>query len=133
MSIDVGKYRHYVEIRESARVKDAGGGFSEVWTVIDDSPNWFCSIAAASVRAMERIAGGGSAVISTATRIIEGRYHSGITTGMRLFEDSTDRVFAVTAVENVDSEGEITRVLAEEVVGAPAPVDNSWILEGWTL
>jgi len=131
VSLDVGKYSHYVEIRQLARTKSAGGGWLESATAIATNPNWFCSIQSATERAMERIGGGGSAVISTATRIIEGPYHSGITTAMQLFEDDSDRVFSVTAVENVDSEGEITRLICEEVLNAPAPVDAGWVQAGW--
>lgn len=131
MSIDVGRYSHYVEIRQLARTKDTGGGWHESATAIATNPNWFCSIHAASERAMERIAGGSTAVISTATRIIEGPYHSGITTAMQLVETATNRVFSVTSVENVNSEGEITRVIAEEVLNAPAPVDAGWVQAGW--
>lgn len=113
--MNVGNYRHYVSIQYVAsRTKDAGGGFTDNWAAIGTDPNWWCSIEAATERAMQRVAGGGAAVISTATRIIEGRYHSGITTAMRLVEGS--RVFKLTAVDNVQSEGEISRLLAEESV-----------------
>lgn len=130
MSIDIGKYDHYVEIRESARTKTPGGGWLSSWAAIATSPNWFCSIKSATERAMERIAAG-AVVLTSATRILEGPYHSGITTGMQLVEEDTDRVFSITAVENVDSAGEVTRVIAEEVLSAPAPVDSSWVQAGW--
>lgn len=112
--IDPGTLTHSVVVQSKARTKTAGGGWIEDWTAIGTSPNWFCSIEAATARAMERVAGGGAAVISSRTNILVGRYHSGLRTGMRLVEGA--RVFNVTSVDNVKNEDETTIVIAEEVV-----------------
>jgi head-tail adaptor len=112
--IDPGKLTHAVTIQSKTRTKEAGGGWTEVWANLSASPTWWCSIEAATVRAMERTAGGGAAVISSRTCILQGHYHSGIKTGMRMVEGA--RVFNVTGVDNDQSANEKTTVIAEEVV-----------------
>ncbi len=112
--IDPGKLTHAVTVQSKARQKTPSGGWTEAWTDLATSPIWWCSIESASQRAMERVAGGGTATVTDRTSILEGRYHSGIKTGMRLVEGS--RIFNVTTVDNVESNDESTRILADEVV-----------------
>lgn len=113
MTIDVRKYQHYGVVQDKARTKSAGG-WTEVWSAIGGQAGWFFAIETASSRAMERVAAGGAMKISTATRVLEGRYHPDITTDMRILEGS--KIFSVTAVENVGGRDEITRLVCEEVV-----------------
>lgn len=109
--MNVGDFRHSVRIQDLARTKVQGEGFSTSPADVTDS-EWWCSIESATAGKMERLAGPGS--LATATHILHGRYHEGITTRCRLVLGS--RVFAVQGVVNVNEADEITRVIAEEIV-----------------
>ncbi|HEX7770341.1 MAG TPA: head-tail adaptor protein [Dokdonella sp.] len=114
--IDPGELTHVVTVQSKVRTKTSGGGWTEDWTPLASASSWWCKIESASARAMERIAGGGAATVTDRTCVLEGRYHSGIKTGMRLVEANSGRVFNITSIDNVRSEDETSRILAEEVV-----------------
>src|SRR4026208_1417998 len=82
----IGEHRHLVVLRApGAPVPEGDGGFTQTWT--DLSPNtWYCSIKPATARDLERVAAG--TVISSASHIVEGRYHAGITTKTRIIFNS---------------------------------------------
>lgn len=108
----IGEHRHLVLLQApGAPVPDGDGGFTQTWT--DLSPNtWYCSIKPATARDLERVAAG--TVISSASHIVEGRYHAGITTKTRIIFNS--RTLTVTGVSNPEERNITTICTAEEVV-----------------
>lgn len=110
--MNAGDFRHALTVQTQTRTNTDGGGFTQAWAAIAESP-WWCAIEPATAGSMERLAAGGNALLAQATHIMHGRYHSGITTAHRLVEDS--RVFTVCGVQNVREDDRFTRVFAKEV------------------
>jgi head-tail adaptor len=73
---------------------------------------WQVSIEPATARDLERIAAG--TVLSTATHIVEGRFHAGVTTKTRMVYGG--RTFSITGVANVEERGIEMQLVAVEVV-----------------
>src|SRR5262245_10120030 len=76
-------------------------------------PTWWCSILPATARDLERTTAG--ATLTTATFILEGAYHAGITTQTRFTRDD-GRVLYANGVQNVEERDRLTRVFASELV-----------------
>jgi SPP1 family predicted phage head-tail adaptor len=102
----IGAYRHRVTLEQPGDpVPDGEGGYTETFAPLDP-PAWDCSIQAATVRDLERQIAG--TIQATATHLVRGRYHPGITTETRLLFEG--RQLAVQSVQNVE-ERDIETVL----------------------
>ena len=107
-----GTLRHVVTFQNpGAAVPDGDGGWTQAWTDLTPA-EWRVSIAPATARDLERVAAG--TVLSTASHLIRGRYHSGITTQTRMIFDG--RTFSITGVQNIDELGVEMALTAVEVV-----------------
>jgi head-tail adaptor len=111
MAVNAERYRHPVEPQTPTRTKSTDGGYTSTWAAVSGTP-WWCSIEDASEKVMERFAGAGT--LSTATHVLEGRYHSAITTKCRIVYGA--RTFSVRSVQNVNEADEVTRLGCEEVL-----------------
>jgi head-tail adaptor len=108
----VGSHRHVVSLANpGTAVPDGDGGYTQTPVPLDPA-EWHCSVMPATARDLERQAA--STVAATATHILTGRYHSGITTQTVVTFKS--RRFAVTGVSNPEERNIETVVLAVEVV-----------------
>jgi len=117
----IGAYRHRVTVETPhAPTPDGHGGYTESWAPADP-PLWDCAIAPATVRALERLTAGTS--LATASHIIRGRFHPGVTTAARIRLDETPaRVLLVVHVSNPDERDRETIALASELLTpTPAP------------
>jgi head-tail adaptor len=96
-------------------VPDGLGGYTEGYTPLVPA-TWYCASQAATARDLERQIAG--TVQATATHLVRGAYHPGITTETRLqFEG---RTFEVQSVQNVDERDvESVLVCAEIKYGSP--------------
>jgi len=90
----IGEYRHVVTFQTPTTGPDGDGGVTETWG--DLLPRWHVAIQPATVRDLERNAGG--AIVATATHIIRGRYRSDVTVAARMVFDG--RVFRITGIAN---------------------------------
>ena len=110
--MSIGAYRHVVSFQNpGAAVPNGDGGWTQSWT--DLSPaSWHVSIEPATARDLERVAAG--TVMSTATHIVKGRYHSGVTLETRMLFNG--RTFSITGKANVEERGLTMELLAVEVV-----------------
>ena len=110
--MSIGEHRHTVLFQNPGTpVADGDGGYTQVWS--DLSPaTWKVSIEPATARDLERIAAG--TVISTATHIVTGRFHPGVTTETRMVFNG--RLFSITGVANLEERGIAMELVAVEVV-----------------
>jgi head-tail adaptor len=92
-------------------VPDGAGGFTEAWTDLAP-PLWWCSMKPAAALDMERVVGG-VAVSTTATHIVQGPYHPGITPATRLLLGA--RVLQVQSVQNDDGRNTDLTLVCSEV------------------
>lgn len=108
----IGEYRHMVTFQSpGAPVSDGDGGWTQTWTDLDPA-TWHVSIEPATARDLERVAAG--TVLSTASHIVKGRYHSGVTLQTRmLFQD---RAFSITGKANMQERSITMELTAVEVV-----------------
>ena len=108
----IGRYRHRVTLATpSDPVPDPDGGWMETWIPLTPA-TWDCAIAPATARSLESI--GSGAVLATATHVIKGRYHAGITTQTRV--TYRGRVLSVLFVANRDERDIETDCVCAEVV-----------------
>lgn len=108
----VGRYRHRVTLAVPGDpVPDGEGGWTDTEIPLDPAV-WDCSIAPATARTLETI--GAGAILATATHVIKGRYHPGITTQTRV--TFRDRVLSVLFVANRDERDMETDLVCAEVV-----------------
>jgi SPP1 family predicted phage head-tail adaptor len=123
----IGQYRHVVTVQNPAPpIPDGEGGYTETWT--DAIPAlWDVRIAPLTARDLERLAP--NAVITSATAVIQGRYHDQITTMSRLLFEG--RIFILTGVSNPDERQIETMCLAVEVLGMPLIDNYQWTSKGW--
>jgi SPP1 family predicted phage head-tail adaptor len=92
-------------------VPDGDGGYTQSW--IDLSPAALSvRIAAPTARDLESL--GPGTVVSTATHVITGPFHSGVTTKTRITFNG--RLFQVIGVTNVEERGQEMVILANELV-----------------
>jgi len=108
----IGDYRHLVLFQTpGAPVPDGDGGFTQSWT--DLSPaTWHVSITPATTRDLERVSAG--TVLSTASHIVKGRYHAGVTTQTRMVFGG--RTFSITSKANLEERGIWMELVAVEIV-----------------
>lgn len=109
----VGTYRHRVRLQNPGPpIPDGDGGYTQSWTdltpaVVD------VSIQAATARSLEYLAVG--TVAASASHVVTGRWHPGVTTHTRVLFGS--RVLHVTGVGNVDERDvEMILMCQEQVV-----------------
>jgi head-tail adaptor len=108
----IGSHRHVVSLANpGTATPDGDGGYVQTPVPLDPS-EWHCSILPATAQDLERQAA--STVASTATHILTGRYHAGITTQTTVMFKT--RRFSVTGVSNPEERNIETVVLAVEMV-----------------
>lgn len=114
--MNVGDFRHAGTVQSPTRTADGRGGYTESWADVSGSPGspWWFSIESATAANMQRLAAGGEALQSSATHILHGRYHDGITTRTRIVEGA--RVFNVLGVQNIREDDMFTRAFVTEVI-----------------
>lgn len=112
----IGTYRHRVTVQNPGPpIPDGDGGYTEGW-LDADPPELDVSITPATARDLENLTAG--TVSATATHVIRGRYHSGITTATRLLFKG--RALGVLYVGNpLELDRELV-IVAAEVLNAPA-------------
>jgi head-tail adaptor len=108
----ISEYRHLVTFQNpGASIPDGDGGWTT--TFADLSPaQWYVSIEPATARDLERVAAG--TVLSTATHIVRGRYHPGVTLSSRMIFNG--RTFSITGKANVEERSIFMELVAVEVV-----------------
>ncbi|HZD62936.1 MAG TPA: head-tail adaptor protein, partial [Xanthobacteraceae bacterium] len=92
-----GDRRHLVTFQAPTTGVDADGNYTQTWTDLNP-PTWFVSIEPATTADLERVAAG--TVISSASHLVRGDFHPGVTTETRMLLDSL--TFAITGVVNVE-------------------------------
>jgi len=108
----IGDYRHLVTFQDpSAAVPDGAGGYTQTWG--DLSPaTWYVQIEPAGAGDLERLAAG--SVLTTASHMVRGRYHPGVSTKSRML--FSGRTFAITGTRNVDERSILMELGAVEQV-----------------
>ncbi len=107
-----GDLRHRVLFQNPGPpVPDGDGGYTQTWTDLVPA-TWHVSIEPATAADLERIAAG--TVLSTASHIVKGRHHPGVTTQTRMV--FSGRTFSITGVANVEERGITMELVAVEVV-----------------
>jgi len=110
--MSIGAHRHLVQLQNpGAAAPNGDGGFSETWTDLTPA-TLYVSVEPASARDLERIAAG--TVISSASHIVKGPYHAGVTTKTRVLFNG--RTLAVTAVANPGERNVSLELVCAEVV-----------------
>jgi head-tail adaptor len=108
----VGAHRHLVLFQNPGTpAPDGEGGFTQTWSDLTPG-SWHVSIEPATARDLERIAAG--TVLSTASHIVKGRYHAGVTTQTRMVFGG--RTFSITGKANLEERGIFMELIAVEVV-----------------
>jgi len=117
VNVNIGTYRQVVTLSSpGAPTPDGDGGFTQTYAALSPA-DWRCAIERASVASAER--NFAQTVISQATHIFTGRFHSGITTKTRLvWVDRAGTTHTANAIDVVDAEGAgvLSIVAASEVV-----------------
>jgi SPP1 family predicted phage head-tail adaptor len=101
-----GTFRHLVTLEAPGDpVPDGSGGYTEGWAPLTPAA-WHCAIEAATAADLERLIAGTAQ--TTATHLVRGRFHPGITTATRI--TFRGRVLEVQSVQN-DAERNLTLTL----------------------
>jgi head-tail adaptor len=112
----VGEWRNVVALEAPTPVRDGEGGYVDTWAPLTPGL-WDCSIRSAGPHDLERSAAGTTA--ASASHVLGGRYHAGVTTQTRIRytdPDRGERLFSVIYVENVGERGDAMTLLVTEVV-----------------
>lgn len=109
----IGQLRHRVTLATAGEpVPDGYGGYTDTLLALDPAI-WDCSIQPATLSDMQRIVGGTPQ--ATATHLIRGRYHPGITVETRI-TTWKGQAFEVQSVQNDEQrDWSLTLVCAEIV------------------
>jgi head-tail adaptor len=111
-SVSSGQRLHQVTLQNpSATAPDGDGGFTQTWADLAP-PKVFMSIQPASARDLEYMAAG--TVAASATHLLRGPFHRGVTTQTRILFGS--RTFQVTSVRNPEERNVEMILLCEEQV-----------------
>ena len=111
-TVATGDRRHLVLLHNpGTAVPDGDGGYTQAPEPADPE-EWWVKIEAASQRNLERITA--ATVVSTATHILSGPYHEGVTTKTIIAFGT--RTFHVTSVVNPDERNIETIAIAVELV-----------------
>ncbi len=102
----IGALRHRITIQQSVRVADGGGGFSQTWQDVPDTPTVYAAI--------EQLSGGEKAQLSqlgtAITHRITLRYRSDLTAAMRIVKD--DMIYKIISLQDRAGQGRRLEVLA---------------------
>jgi head-tail adaptor len=110
----VGKRPHRVLFQDPGPgVSDDDGGVTQTWFHLSP-PRMNVEIKPATARDLERIAAG--TVLSTASHIVTGPYHAGVSTQTRIVFGT--RVFSVTGVANPEERRIESIYVCVELLGA---------------
>jgi head-tail adaptor len=108
----IGQDRHHVTLEQPGPpVPDGFGGYTEGWTPLDP-PTWDCAIQPATAADMERAMVG--APQATASHLVSGRYHPGITTETRILHEG--RYLVVQSVRNLDERKMRLQLVCAEII-----------------
>lgn len=108
----IGQRRHFVSLQNpGAAVPDGDGGYTQAWTALDPA-EMYVSIVPATAKDLERVTAG--TVLSMASHVVTGPYHSGVTTKTRITFGT--RTLNVLGVMNPEERNIETVMLAAEVV-----------------
>lgn len=108
----IGERRHLVTLQNPGpAIPDGEGGFTQTWTDLTPA-TWYCAIDPATARDLEKVTAG--TILSTASHVLRGKYHAGITTLTRVLFNG--RTFQVSGVANPEERGMETIAIATEVV-----------------
>ena len=107
-----GDNRHAVWFQSPGpAVPDGDGGYTQTW--IDLVPaTWRVRITPATTRDLERT--GAGTVTSSASHIVRGDFHPGVTTKSRMVFDG--RQLSVTGVQNVEEQSVYMELIVVEIV-----------------
>jgi head-tail adaptor len=108
-------------------VSDGDGGVTQSWFNLVP-PELSVEIKPATAKDLERVAAG--TVIATASHIVTGPYHAGVSTKTRIVFGG--RVFQVVGVSNPEERNIETIAVCVELLEAIPVADTSWIQAGWT-
>lgn len=110
--MSTGAYRHLVTFQNpSTPVPDGDGGWTSTWANLTPA-TWHVSIEPATARDLERVASG--TVMATASHIVKGKYHPGVTLETRMLFQG--RTFSITGKANVEERSITMELIAVEVV-----------------
>lgn len=110
----IGQYRHCVTLSgPDAAVPDGEGGFTQGEVPLDPAV-WWCSIRAATALDMQRIVAG--APQTTATHLVRGHYHPGITVDTTITR-ADGRIYQVQSVQNDDERDIALTLVCAEIKG----------------
>lgn len=117
-----GERRHVVQLDNAGDpVPDGEGGFTEGWQPLDPA-TWYCAIQPAAQADLERVTS--STVAATATHIVSGDYHPGITKDTRLTREDGRRYF-VQSLRNLDERNiTLELVCTEDLAGVTESLRN---------
>src|SRR5262245_30229513 len=104
-----GERRHLVDLVTAGYAPDGEGGWTPAPVPLDP-PTWRCSIEPAAVRDLEAITAG--TAVTSATHIVEGDYHAGITTETQILFNG--RTLYVSGVINPEERNVDTICFCEE-------------------
>jgi head-tail adaptor len=108
----VPNLRHKVRLQNPGPpVSDGEGGYTQSWTDLTPA-TWDCSIDPATARDLERVTAG--TTLATASHVVRGRYHPGITTATRILFGA--RTLYVNGVANPEERNVETIALCQEIV-----------------
>jgi len=109
----IGAFRHRVTFQApSDPVPDGVGGYTQTWQDLTPA-TWKVQIEALPVGDLERTAAGGS-VQTTATVVVRGRYHPGVTTKARMLFNG--KTYSITGTRTPDERGVLMELAAVEQV-----------------
>ena len=109
----IGDYRHVVTFQDPGpKVADGAGGYTQTWDPIAPG-TWRVQIAPLPIVDQERISGGGS-VVTTATHVVRGRYHPGVSTKTRMLFNG--KTYSITGKTSKDARGVLMELAAVEQV-----------------
>lgn len=113
VTIPAGERRHYVtfDAPSEPASPDGDGGYTQSFTPLDP-PGAFVQIAAATARDQARSMAG--SIASTASHVLRGPYHPGVTTLTRITFGT--RTFQVLGVENLEARSIDMELLCAEQV-----------------
>ena len=109
----IGDFRHLVTFQDPGEpMPDGVGGYTQTWAPLQP-PTWYVQIASPSAHDLERISGGGS-VTTTATHMVRGRYHPGVSTKTRMLFNG--KTYSITGTSTADERGIFMELTAVEQV-----------------
>jgi SPP1 family predicted phage head-tail adaptor len=107
----IGDYRHLVTFQDPGDpVPDGVGGYTQTWADLTP-PTWRVQVAPAAAHDLERISAGGS-VTTTATHVVRGRYHPGVSTKTRMLFNG--KTYSITGARTEDERGVLMELTAVE-------------------